>query len=234
MNKINKLFIVLCILTLSTNLFSQRMTVKGGLNLATIEYNIIDEGYGESIKMNPGINLGITAEFKIAKPLSIETGLMFSTKGFKMAEDYTDMGEFYKINSKFNLYYIDVPLDLKGSINIGKVKIYGAAGPYLGVGLFGSSKYEETYNGETESEKDIFDLEEVGIKRLDYGLNAGMGIEIKAIQIGVNYGYGLQNLIEGESSNSDIKITNKVLSFTAGYRFGKKKVVATPTTTPEK
>lgn len=222
MKNLSALLIAMSMITLSTKSFSQRMTVKGGLNMSTVGYNYFDEGE-ESLKMNPGINLGVTVEFKIAKPLAIETGLIFSTKGFKMVQDYSDMGETYKMTGKFNLYYIDVPLNLKGSFNIGKVKVYGTAGPYLGVGLLGSSKYEETYNGETDSEKDIFDFEDLGIKRLDYGLNAGLGFEIKAMQIGVNYGYGLQNLIEGENSNSEFKLTNKVLSFTVGYKFGKKR-----------
>ncbi len=233
MKILNKVLIAMSVLTITTNLYSQRMTVKGGLNLATVGYSYFD-GEEESLKMNPGINLGITAEFKIAKPLAIETGLIFSTKGFKLAQDYSEMGETYKLNLKYNLYYIDVPLNLKGSFNIGKVKVYGTAGPYLGIGLIGSGKYEETYNGKTESDKDIFDLENEGIKRLDYGLNVGMGVEIKAIQIGVNYGYGMQNLIEGESSSSEFKMTHKVLSFTIGYKFGKKKASAIPATTPAK
>jgi hypothetical protein len=231
----NKVLIAMSVLTITTNLYSQRMTVKGGLNLSTFGYTYF-EGEEESLKMNPGINLGVTAEFKIAKPLAIETGLIFSTKGIKMVQEYSGMGGTYKMTGKFNLYYIDVPLNLKGSFNIGKVKVYGTAGPYLGVGLFGSSKYKLTYNGETESDRDIFHFKNSGgIKRLDYGLNAGMGVEIKAIQIGVNYGYGLQNLNEVEErSNSEYKLTNKVLSFTVGYKFGKKKTAAAPAITPAK
>ncbi len=224
MKNLNTLLIAISIFTFSTKSFSQRMTVKGGLNLSNMEFKYGGESYSEDFKMNPGINLGITSEFKIAKPLAIETGLIFSSKGFKLVDEYKDMDHSMKEKINFNLYYIDVPLNLKGSFNLGKMKVYGTAGPYLGVGLIGIIKYQETYNNKTETDREIIEFGEDGIKRLDYGLNAGLGIEIKAIQIGANYGWGLANLDGDSYSSSQIK--NRVLSFTVGYKFGKKKTEA--------
>ena len=214
MKNLNKVLIAISLLTLSTSLYSQRMTVKGGLNLSKIGFTTNDpylnEFFNDNIKPSTGFNLGITSEFKIAKPLAIETGLIFSTKGFMM----TEMEETYKMKVKLNLYYIDVPLNLKVSQNIGKVKVYGTAGPYIGIGLLASLKMEETYSGETHTDREFIVIEDLGFKHLDYGVNAGIGVEIKAIQIGVNYGYGLQHFML--ASSADGKITNKVLSCTVG------------------
>ncbi len=56
-------------------------------------------------------------------------------------------------------------------------------------------------------------------KRMDYGLNAALGVERNRVQFGINYSYGLTGIIPQE--NIAVKTYNRTLSLTAGYWFGK-------------
>jgi hypothetical protein len=220
MKNLMKLLIVVILFTLASESYSQ-IGVKAGLNLSNM---LIKDDYGtysDESKMNPGFHVGATAEFPITEMISIETGLFLSTKGVKMSEKDID----YEYNSKANLFYIDVPLTVKAYINVGGSRIYGAIGPYIGMGISGKTTYEYKETGvptETDTETISWgsDAENDDLKRLDYGLTAGAGVEINSIQIGVSYGFGLAN-ISSYTGDGDI-VNNRVLGISLGYKFGGK------------
>jgi len=58
------------------------------------------------------------------------------------------------------------------------------------------------------------------LKRLDFGLTGGAGIEINFIQIDLSYGLGLANI--SSYTNDGDKINNRVLGIFLGYKFGGK------------
>lgn len=224
MKYIVKLFVVLIAFTMATNeLFAQNFGLKGGLNLSTMLIKD-DDTYIDDFKMKPGFNIGATAEFPLAEMISFETGLLLSTKGFKISEEETFMGETIEMEGKMNLLYLDIPLTAKATFDLGGAKIYGVFGPYLGIGLIGKIKSETTYDGETETdEEDIewgSDEDESDLKRLDFGLTMGAGVEINFIQIGLTYGLGLANISPYTDGGS--KINNRVLGLSVGYKFGGK------------
>lgn len=130
--------------------------------------------------------------------------------------------ETYEYEDKLNIYYLDIPLTAKAIFDVGGSKIYGTFGPYIGMGLSGKIKSEYTGNYETETdEEDInfgSDKDEDDLKRLDYGLTAGVGIELKSIQIGINYNLGLANI--SSYTDDGNKISNRVLGISVGYKFG--------------
>jgi hypothetical protein len=224
MKSLVQLIIVVIVCTMTTELFAQNFGVKAGLNLSTMLAKDEDENYSDELKMNPGFHLGATLEFPITESFSFETGLLLSTKGFRMSEEETYEGETFKFDSKMNLFYLDIPLTAKASFDIGGAKIYGLFGPYLGMGLSGKSKYEYSYNGETETEEEDIkwgsDEDEDDLKRLDYGLILGAGLEIGSVQIGLSYGLGLANI--SSYTDEDAVLSNRVLGFSVGYKFGGK------------
>ena len=220
-----KLFVIVIAFTMATDeLIAQNFGIKAGLNLSNMLIKDDDDTYSDDFKMKPGFHIGATAEFQLTEMFSFETGLLLSTKGFKMSEEETYMGETYKYESKLNLLYLDIPLTAKASFDLGGAKIYGAFGPYLGIGLSGKSKHEETYDGETESEEEDIewgsDEDESNLKRLDFGLTMGAGVEINSIQIGLSYALGLANISPYTDGGS--KINNRVLGLSVGYKFGGK------------
>lgn len=224
MKKLINLSILAFLIVMASESFAQTFGVRGGLNLSNMLIKDDVETYSDEFEMNPGFHLGVTADFPISDVISFETGLLLSTKGFKISEKETIMGETYEIKNKLNLFYLDIPLTAKAMFDVGGAKIYGTFGPYIGVGLSGKSKFEMTFNGETESDEETIewgsDENESDIKRLDFGLTAGAGVAINAIQFGLSYGLGLANISPFTEGGTSVK--NRVLGISVGYNFGGK------------
>lgn len=215
-----KLLIVVVVLTMSAQSFAQTFGVKFGLNLSNMVAKDEDDTFSDDFKYNPGLHLGPTAEFPISDNFSIETGLLATTKGFKMTEEGS--GGDYSMN--LYLLYVDVPVTAKASFDLGGVRIYAAAGPYVGAGIFGQYRSKITVGGESESDTEAVDwgsdADEDDFKRLDYGVTAGAGIEFGAVQIGASYGYGLANITPDTEGGT--VVNNRVLGVSIGLKFGAK------------
>ena len=103
------------------------------------------------------------------------------------------------ITAKAILSYLDIPLTLKASHDLGEgLKMFGAVGPYIGVGLSGKIKVTAEYQGDTETEEEVVkwgsNEDTDDFKRLDMGLTFGAGVEINSLMIGISYDLGLSNI----------------------------------------
>ena len=215
MKNLIKLFFVIVVFTMSMQSFAQRAGIIAGLNLSNLLVKIDDTKLSDDYKMNPGIHLGLVVEIPVYKFLSLETGLIVSTKGYK-EESIVEKDNMY-------LFYLDLPITIKGTLDLKAVKLYAAVGPYLGLGVYGFTKNTiiATDNVSTEETKWGSDKTD-GLKRFDMGLTFGGGIEIGAVPIflGVSYDLGLINM----SPNSDlITCNNRVLKISLGCKFGGRK-----------
>ena len=224
MKNVIKLLIFVLVVSMTTGAFSQNFGLKGGLNLSNILAKDDNTTYSDDFKMNPGFHIGATAEFPFSDMFSFETGLLLSTKGYKISEEETFMGKKIEMKIKTNLFYLDIPLTAKASFDLGDAKVFGLFGPYIGMGLTGQSKTVTTIDGKTEKEKE--DVEwgsEKGksdLKRLDFGLTIGAGVEIDLFQIGLGYNLGLANI--SPYNDGGMKINNRVIGLSVGYKFGGK------------
>ena len=216
MKNLVKLFLIVIAIVMATDkLFSQEFGIKAGLNLSNMHI-VYDRMLSNDSNMKTGFHIGATAEFPLTEIFSLETGLLLSTKGF--IEEVKDFN--YKVI--FNPLYLDIPLTVKASSYIGGTKVYGMFGSYIGIGLSGTIKGEVIVDGVTTSQE--IDIEwgsdiDSDFKRMDFGLIIGAGVELNSIQIGLNYSLGLANI----SPQTNLKINNRVLGISVGYRFGKKK-----------
>jgi len=214
MKKIKTLLITVLISSIVSVSYAQTFGVSGGLNFSKMS---IKDNFGTAdSKMIVGYHLGVSTEFPFDKKFSFETGLFLSTKGTKRTE-ISPLGHEYDTEYKANLTYLDIPLNAKVRIDLKTLKLYGVFGPYLSVGLNGKS-YEDgdgtNINWGTDSDND-------NLKRLDYGLNIGAGVEVNTIKIGLTYGLGLANI--SSYTDDGTKVSNQVLSISIGYMFGEKK-----------
>jgi hypothetical protein len=214
-----KLFIVILLFTISLESFAQSFGIRAGMNLSTVLCKDDDGTYSNNYKMRPGFNVGAIALFPINKTFSFEPGLLLSTKGYK--EKYSEPG--YEETENFNLLYIDVPLNVKASFDVGSVKLFGMLGPYIGIGVSGKDKYKGTESGQSFSDSYTVkwgsDADNDDLKRLDFGATIGAGVDIKSFQISISYDLGLANV----SSFTDYgtKVKNRVLAISVGYFFKK-------------
>ncbi|HZL10165.1 MAG TPA: porin family protein [Prolixibacteraceae bacterium] len=183
---------------------AQVFRIKGGINIANMSFP--SNGISISPKSIIEFHLGPVAEFEIQENIYFNTGLLYSLKGFKFKMSY--MGE--SMESTENINYLEVPLNFayKQSLDE-KYKIFGQVGPYLGYALSGKDK--------TDGETTDFEFGDGGMKRFDFGLGIGAGVEFGNMLAGLNYQFGLANL----SDDQDSTVKNKVLQISVTYIFSK-------------
>lgn len=219
MTIIKTILIASILLYLSSLATAQKITIKGGFNLSTIHY----QNKSPEIKQNPGFHFGYIAEFPITELFSIETGLLFSNKGF--CRDYGQItidGVTGNVKETSNLNYLDIPLSVKVSFKIAKSKLFISAGPYAGIGLYGKLKQKSTFPGALDyNEKVIWGNDNFSMyKRFDFGFYACSGIQFNSFQLGLNFNYGLRNIV-GSKLNS-FEFGNEVIAISFGYNLHKK------------
>lgn len=195
-----------------------RLGIKAGINSSTI--HILDLESGISTEPRIDFQGGILADIPVTKSFSFQPALLVSTKGSKVNAlliDGFSGSVISPITNSIKLVYAEVPVLalFRGHINQ-SLKFYGGVGPYIGIGLGG--KLTSSYAPISERDA-VFGSGTIGsnsFRRFDYGASAAAGIEIKRLQVGVNYNYGLVDL--GSAIN---KSYHRTLGITVGYWLGK-------------
>jgi len=209
MNKRRATLILVFALCLSSMQGQDMIRLRGGLNLSTISPGGYLATNDDKSEFKPGIQLGITVEKKQSEHFSLETGLIFSSKGDKYTGDgydsyYPDRNYYYYSSSypsnsypsgsymyeldpqsvkevyNINLLYLEIPLAGKISYNLGAIKIYGTFGPYLSIGLYGKAIYEIITDGETTSKESI---------KIDWGWDKN---KVRPIDLALTAGTGIE------------------------------------------
>lgn len=220
--KTRNIFIIMALIAASYSpVYAQVFGLRGGFNLSKI-HEKAESTPGvitliEPSKNTIGFHIGPTAEFPISDVFSIETALLFTTKGWKY--DYSESIFFmpFSVKSTTTLYYIDLPLTPKFTFDLGGPELFVLAGPYVGIGLYGESKADVTVFGEKQTDKSVIEWNSNGLKRLDYGLTAGTGLRFNQLTFGIYYNYGLANI--SSYSENGYSVNNRVLNFSMGYLF---------------
>jgi Outer membrane protein beta-barrel domain len=234
--KTMKRLLLVFALTASTAICTQaQVYVQGGLNLANITKT--NDGQTEKNNILPSFNVGILGRLDLAPMFALESGALLTGHGSK-AETYFNGSSDY-VKTKFNPLYIQVPLNAVVKIPLGakdsKTNVFFNAGPYAAIGIGGKSRRDvkilgvtstETSNIEfndddpttTEQENARYDR----LKRFDFGLNFGGGVQLGKVILRANYGLGLTKINSTQSNNNaDDKNKYRTLSFSVGIPLGK-------------
>ena len=208
MKKILPLFAIILI---SYSTKAQKVYVQAGANFANITNS--KSGNVEKNKMLTTINAGLVGNFKLSSVVSLSPGLLFTGKGSKTKTTFTD--NTY-VTTKFNPYYIELPIDLVFNLPLDmKNKIFVSAGPYIAAGVGGKSITDIVIGGNTTSierkieynNDNILTTEQEDaayykLKRFDYGVNIGAGIKFNSFALKLNYGHGLSKINSTQSDNN--------------------------------
>jgi len=183
---------------------AQTFGIKGGMNIASMSFS--SSGFDVSPKSIIGVHIGPIAEFRLQESLSFNTGLLYSLKGYKMKVDY--MGETMEGTSKIN--YLEIPMNFAYKFATSETSNFLVqAGPYLGYALSGKDK--------TDGETIDVEFGDGGMRRVDFGLGIGLGLEFGPLVPTVSYQFGLANL----SGISEMKVKNNAFLISIAYMFGK-------------
>ena len=178
-----------------------RLGVKGGLNIASVHFST-DVLQSDNVT---GFQIGPMIEGSLPLlGLGFDAAILYAQKGL---ETKTVSGEKTSLKND----YIDVPVNLKWKLGLPVMKVYLAAGPYVGFRVGGNKIWELPGSM----------VDQVKTKSFSAGLNFGAGVElISHLQVGLNYGLGLTNNYSMESlslTKSDGK--NRGWSVTAAILF---------------
>lgn len=158
----------------------------------------------DDTKALPGFNLGVGMDYGFSENWSLQSGLMISSKGYKV-KDY----------AKVRPIYLDIPILAAYKFNISdNTKFVINAGPYLAFGLGGKCKFDEggdykLFKGE--------DGEDAEYSRFDLGIQYGIGLEIGEHYL-VNL-TGQNGFICPFDIDEGDKPKNMTFSIGVGYRF---------------
>lgn len=225
----------LLIVCLSISVFSiskAQVYVQGGLNLANISKT--KSGQTEDNNTLTSFNAGVLGRFDLSTIIDLESGFILSGKGAKAQTYFTSGSDDNYVITKFNPLYVEVPLNLVVRFPFEKRKnIFVHFGPYAAMGIGGKSKSDSKILGVTShSESNIkfsddnpFTSEQDDaaydkLKRFDFGINIGGGIDLRKIMIKINYGLGLTKINSTQSDNSaDDKNKYRTFSVSLGIPF---------------
>lgn len=218
--------------------------IKGGVNLANVSQNYEDSDDEINTKSRLALNLGVTVDYAISEEVSLQSGLLFSGKGFalnlKEPYDGYEVEGIIKGYNRLALNYIEIPVNV--AYKIKDFQIY--AGPYLAVGISGENKYDysltntDGVNTYTFSDRGDYTYKPIfgeanaadfsddsePFRALDYGLNLGVGYDVGPVVVSLGYSLGLGNITpkyEGSTADpSDSKLSNRVLNVSVTYFLG--------------
>ena len=208
--------IFLVVMLLAVASMGQDLIVVGGGSFSNMLARDDDEIYSGDYSFKPGVHFGLMGEVEISDNLSFLPGVILSTKGYKKVKKDDDS----KMVTKLNLYYFDIPLQMKATFEKDAFNYFGIFGVYAGVGVAGKSSWtlkddEDELNGSSTIEWGN-DKYEDDLKRPDYGISLGGGIEISNLLLGLTYDLGLANISSYQDYGSRIK--NRVIKFSVGYK----------------
>jgi hypothetical protein len=207
-----KKILLITVFAATAALATAQTYIQGGFNLANITKN--NQGQTEKNNLLTTFNTGFLSRFDLSKVVDLESGLLFTGHGSK-AETYFNGGNDY-VKSTFNPFYVEVPLNVVVKAPLDKTAgLFFHAGPYIAVGVAGKSKTESKvgplYSSSSSSIKFSNDNPFTSqqddaaydkLKRFDFGVNIGGGIQLEHILFKLNYGFGLAKINSTESNNS--------------------------------
>jgi hypothetical protein len=193
---------------------SSQTYVQGGVNLA----NITKSAAGETQDNNmlTTFNAGIMHRFNIVPAFAIESGIKLDGRGSKTNTYFTNSKDDNYIKSKFNPLYLEIPLNAVVKLPLqDNMSLFVNAGPYAAMGVGGKSKVDTKFLGVISSssenikfnDDDPTTSDQEGaaydrLKRFDFGLNVGAGVDLGAVLLKVNYGMGFNKISSMETDNN--------------------------------
>lgn len=187
-----------------------RYGITGAMNLSNyaIESDASSYTSDSRIGFRAGFRMEIGAPF-IYDGFYFMGEAVLSSKGSKLSTSMDDKS----VKNISRPYYLEIPLHIgyHYAFKNSSFGIFGSAGPYFGVGLFGENKLTV---GDVNTKPDTFSSE--SLKRFDFGLGVRAGVSMfNHYRIYLGYDWGLINIAQ----TSGDKVNNRNFYVGAAYMF---------------
>lgn len=186
--------IVLCSISISSQISKIKFGVKSGVNLS--KYN--PDTYVANTKLadykeKTGFYLGVYTNIKLSSKLSIQPELLFSNQGTEMLIDILEINSFGQIignselNSEINENSISLPVVLRYDISD---KFNFDLGIQLGYIVSLDEKIKNDFNSQINDSNTL--ISTTSYDRFDLGFNVGLGYKVhKNIRLNTRYFLGI-------------------------------------------
>ena len=169
------------------------------------------------------LHFGISYEYEFNKFFAIEPALLYNKR--KLLYEDGNPSEIFYYQSDYRLTYLEIPV--LGKFYVKPIsetgegnRIYILAGPYYSLGLNGTLKIKEkSPTKETLEDHDLWeDSEELRLKKNDYGITYGVGIEFKDIHFELFHSIGMTDIANEFDNILSAKNRAIGLTVTLGFK----------------
>jgi len=203
--------------------------IKGGVNFATMQASGTQANVvaGTNTIANSGsvtsFNFGVFVDVKLGH-FSLQPAVNFTGKGgtFNGFTGTLPNGSKSEVDTKYNLYYVQVPVNLVYHVPFVAGDFYLGAGPFVSMGVYGKKKQSADNNNNgvhtlvSSSDKITFG-DNRDIRSDEYGAGAIVGIKLKGgLLLNLNYDLGLSNTAPDDLG---YKLKSRVFGVSAGFVF---------------
>ena len=202
--------------------------VQGGVNLANITTST--SGATQKNKMLTSFNVGFLGRSNATEPIALETGLLLDGRGAK--SESGSGSAYYK--ATFNPLYLELPVNLIVRVPLQNKtsNFFINGGPYIAMGIAGKSKVDGQVGGVaihtsqdikfTSVDPTANDQAYSKLKRFDYGVNIGAGVDLGKVLLKANYGLGLAKINSTQTNNGEnAKDKYRTVNISLGIPLGK-------------
>ena len=197
-----KLLTIVALMVLGATTSFAQLGLRAGVNFNNIGKDAKDDPLIKA-ENKTGFHVGAVYNMDLIGSFSLEPGLYFSQKGFKLNDDDANMN------------YLELPVNVKFKmVDLSALAIDAHLGPFAALGLGGKLKDD---NGDWP----LFDKDEGDCNRFDFGLQMGLGaVILNKIYAGVHYDMSLTKINEADGLKKDnIKEKNHVWMLSVGLNF---------------
>ncbi|WDF80134.1 porin family protein [Mucilaginibacter sp. KACC 22773] len=226
-----KTFLALLLSCSSLAAFAQlpAIGIKGGVNFATMQASGTQANVvaGTNTIANSStvtsFNFGVFVDVKLGH-FSLQPAVNFTGKGgtFNGFTGTLPNGSKSEVYTKYNLYYVQVPVNIVYHIPFVVGEFYIGAGPFVGMGVYGRKNLSAdnnnngTHTAISSSDKITFG-DNGDIRSDEYGAGAITGVKLKGgLLFNLNYDMGLSNVAPDQAGN---KFKNHVFGASVGFVF---------------
>lgn len=192
-----------------------RFTIEGGVNLSNSSWDAGDLDK----KVRVGYQIGMMVEYPVTDAFYVQSGISYTGKGAKVEGSRTVGNGDLNRDITMNQMYIQIPLYAAYKITIAPgTKIAFNAGPYFAQGVAGTSKVPGKVTFWNEHYIATGEFSTFGghdsLKRFDFGLGTGAGVEFASVVVTLRYELGLTNI-----GKDGLDYKNRNAALTLGYKF---------------
>ncbi|MCP4121183.1 MAG: PorT family protein [Bacteroidetes bacterium] len=190
--------------------------IRAGVNMSTIT-NGLQSGFEKRVAFGPGG--GMIVNVPVRSNIHVQPEVLINARG--PAYKIWTVGVAEK--GIIRLYYIDIPLTVKGYLGSGMLRGFLGTGPQFSVGLFLQSIYRQSAVGISEKRSNVEAFPDLYNRfEMSWNVDAGLRLDLdnsSAIELGVRPMIGVTQLVKSEFSGEHPR--NIMINLSAAYLFGK-------------